>query len=391
MPTDTLPTQFAPAERAAQETLEKQANYFEDLNLLDPLLNAVPDSVVVLNPERQIVYANSIFLNALGEKNIMPLLGKRPGEALLCEHAAETPGGCGTTENCRQCGAVLAIMEAQKGQKSTQECRISVNNNGEAASLDLRVTATPFTFDNDNYTVFAATDISNEKRRSILERIFFHDITNTAGAIFGLVELLADTEDLNELSDFGFNEMLSQASTQLMDEIQAQRQLMAAERGELEVDAKPIQSRKLLDKLVAMYRNHQVGEDRNLMVSPETMELIVESDEALLGRVVGNMIKNALEASAPGETVTVGCEEIYGFARFWIHNPRYIPKKIQLQIFQRSFSTKGKGRGLGTYSMKLLSENYLQGRVSFETDPEKGTTFMGMYPVKWPKPLPAAE
>ena len=34
------------------------------------------------------------------------------------------------------------------------------------------------------------------------------------------------------------------------------------------------------------------------------------------------------------------------------------------RIFQRSFSTKAeRGRGLGTYSMKLLGEGYLHGRV----------------------------
>ncbi|MFA7348153.1 MAG: ATP-binding protein, partial [Desulfurivibrionaceae bacterium] len=52
-----------------------------------------------------------------------------------------------------------------------------------------------------------------------------------------------------------------------------------------------------------------------------------------------------------------------------------MPENVQLQIFQRSFSTKGTGRGLGTYSIKLLGERYLKGRVSFTSTPEKGTTF----------------
>ena len=60
-----------------------------------------------------------------------------------------------------------------------------------------------------------------------------------------------------------------------------------------------------------------------------------------------------------------------------------MPKRVQLQIFQRSFSTKGNGRGLGTYSMKLFTEKYLQGRVSFESTEEEGTTFMAMMPIEW--------
>jgi sensor histidine kinase regulating citrate/malate metabolism len=45
-----------------------------------------------------------------------------------------------------------------------------------------------------------------------------------------------------------------------------------------------------------------------------------------------------------------------------------IPKDVQLQLFQRSFSTKGMGRGWGTYSIRLLTERYLgAGLISFRT------------------------
>jgi sensor histidine kinase regulating citrate/malate metabolism len=56
-------------------------------------------------------------------------------------------------------------------------------------------------------------------------------------------------------------------------------------------------------------------------------------------------------------------------------------RKVQLQLFQRSFSTKGKNRGLGTYSMKLLSERYLQGSISFKVSEKEGTTFFARYPL----------
>jgi signal transduction histidine kinase len=52
-----------------------------------------------------------------------------------------------------------------------------------------------------------------------------------------------------------------------------------------------------------------------------------------------------------------------------------MPKEIQLQIFARSFSTKGQGRGLGTYSVRLLTEKYLKGKVWFKSSEKQGTTF----------------
>ena len=60
-----------------------------------------------------------------------------------------------------------------------------------------------------------------------------------------------------------------------------------------------------------------------------------------------------------------------------------MPRPVQLQVFQRSFSTKGAGRGLGTYSIKLFSERFMRGRVFFTSTPEAGTTFTAAYPVEW--------
>ena len=52
-----------------------------------------------------------------------------------------------------------------------------------------------------------------------------------------------------------------------------------------------------------------------------------------------------------------------------------MPQSTQLQVFNRSFTTKGQGRGLGTYSVRLLTERYLKGSVDFVSKPGTGTTF----------------
>jgi len=49
--------------------------------------------------------------------------------------------------------------------------------------------------------------------------------------------------------------------------------------------------------------------------------------------------------------------------------------ETQLQVFNRSFSTKGKNRGLGTYGAKLLTERYMGGKISFASHEGEGTTF----------------
>jgi sensor histidine kinase regulating citrate/malate metabolism len=99
------------------------------------------------------------------------------------------------------------------------------------------------------------------------------------------------------------------------------------------------------------------------------------TDESLLVRVLGNMVKNAFEASPPRSQVRLWCEATVGGSSFHVHNPGVIPPSVAAHIFQPRFSNKGRNRGFGTYAMRLIGENCLDGRVSFVTDAVEGTEF----------------
>src|SRR6056297_3948484 len=87
--------------------------------------DGVPINIMILNQERQAVFMNKTVLDLTGAKDKESLYGFCPGEIFGCIHSAETPGGCGTTEFCKTCGAVKAILKCQRGEKSVQECRIT--------------------------------------------------------------------------------------------------------------------------------------------------------------------------------------------------------------------------------------------------------------------------
>ena len=87
------------------------------------------------------------------------------------------------------------------------------------------------------------------------------------------------------------------------------------------------------------------------------------------------MVKNGLEATASGGTVRLSYDGANGRHCFKVWNPGKIDDDVIPRIFQRYFSTKeGRGHGLGTYSMKLLGERFLGGKVQFSTG-DDGTTF----------------
>jgi nitrogen-specific signal transduction histidine kinase len=373
-----LETEFAPAERNSLSELERQSSAFMAA-LPHYLLDALPVAISILNRRRQIIYANRPLVQATDSADRRALLGLRPGESLCCIHAFEHKGGCGTTKFCRECGAVKAIQSSLLGKQAVEECCILRRHNDRIESLDLRVWTTPIEHDMETFVILALADIGHEKRRQALEHIFFHDILNTAGTLRLAAELIpgANADSLRDLI-----EIIPTASARLIQEIETQRGLLAAENDELTVHPARLRSAAFLQQMVQTYASHPAAQGRGLRVAPDAPDIEFVSDSTLLGRVLGNMIKNALEASEPGQTVTVGCQVTGTNIQFWVHNPTLMDEKVQYQIFHRSFSTKGRGRGLGTYSMQLLSERYLQGQVSFTSSPESGTIFVGKYPLR---------
>jgi len=371
-----LKTSFAPPERTPEHILLAQINKIESHSDITSVLHAIPEFVMILNKEREIVFANKSLLKYLAAEDDFLKRGFRPGEAINCQHAFENEAGCGTSEFCKTCGAVISILNSQSGQyEDVQECRI-IQGDG-CTALDLRVKSTRLSLEGEDFTVFTVADISNEKRRQALERIFFHDILNTAGGILGYTQILREAEP-DELEIF--SESIEELSNRLIEEIQAQKQLIAAEGGQLDIRPAAFSSARMVHETIELYKNHVVAEGKSL-VPGEVTDIEIVNDRSLLGRVLGNMVKNALEADPAGSVVTVSCREKNDNIIFSVNNHSFMPSIVQLQIFNRSFSSKGKGRGLGTYSMKLLSEKYLQGKVYFESSNEKGTTFYAEYPV----------
>lgn len=368
-------TFFLSATRSEKDSIDSDFETFSGFGHVNEIVNALPYIVLVLNKNRQLVYGNSALISLIGVEGLELVLGSRPGEILNCIHSHETKGGCGTTESCRYCGAVKAIQNCmESGLKTVEECRITAVEGDKNVSYDFEITASPFQFDEESYVILSMKDISNEKRRKVLERVFFHDIINTAGGLNGFLEFLRTTNDPDEI-----HEMIRIAGNlgdKLVDEILAQRQLLSAENGELVVDLRPTYTVKILEEVIPQMEHHQVARFKNLVLDEKSIEIEILTDQVLLKRVLVNLIKNAFEASEKGQTVTVGCKgESPDQIAFWVHNENEMPRQVQMQIFQRSFSTKGSTRGIGTYSIKLFTEFYLKGKVDFTSSAEKGTTF----------------
>jgi signal transduction histidine kinase len=376
-----LTSEFADPRRALPDELSAQIAIFEDGAFVIDMLDALPTMVMILNNYRQVVFANRATLDRLdltrAEARQM-LYGLRPGEVLNCLRVRENEAGCGTTRFCRTCGAVKAILAVLNGRDSMEECRI-ITESGEA--LDLLVTGHPLEKDGQQFVQFALQDISDVKRRQVLERIFFHDILNTAGLIQSMAETLPD---LSEPDHGRLEGELLRLARRVVDEILAHQTLTHAESGELAITVRPVEAGDLLEEVREMFGLDAEARDIALLIEPDSQQAVFHSDQVLVRRVLINLVKNALEATLSGGQVRLSCTVRDSRVTLSVHNASVILPEEQLQVFQRSYSTKGPDRGIGTYGARLLTEQYLHGSVTFDSSPERGTTFYLTYPLHFP-------
>lgn len=373
-------TYHAPAERLDNEEILVQANELKLEENVGRILDALPSISLLLNIQRQIIFCNKAYFRANPKVAADTILGLRPGELLSCMHSRENPGGCGTSESCRYCGAVNAFLECQHtGEQVENEVRILTGEENLIDAMDLKVTASPMKIRSYPYILLTMVDISHEKRRQILERVFFHDLLNKTGSlscVFENIKLPPGAEKVKNIIEIATN-----MSNEIVEEINTHKSIMEAEKGELQVSPEKLLTDEVIQAVVKQMCFNSVAYEKNINVSPDTEDLLIFTDYSLLTRVLVNMMKNALEATTREGTVTIVCRKEDDSAVFSVHNSNSMEENIRLQVFQRSFSTKGSNRGLGTYSMKLLGEKYLGGKIWFESAPESGTIFYFKIPM----------
>jgi Histidine kinase-, DNA gyrase B-, and HSP90-like ATPase len=371
------PAPSSPSPRASRSEVLSQLRQARAAERVVGALEIASEPTAVLNEHRQVVFANSAFQELVGADGIEEMCGARPGEVLGCVNADQ---GCGDSPACRFCGAAQAIMETLRSAKPLQrECHIDGAAGDRTVAHDFLVRTTPFTLGGKPFVLLGLLDVSHQKRRLALERIFFHDILNTASSFKVHLELLK-----KEAGSDGAESLIRRLEAiceTLVEEIQGQKILLSAENGTLSVRRDLIESRAISAQIVAQLEGHQVAQGKSLAIAPFSESFAFVSDDSLVKRILENMLKNALEASPPGASVTLRFGKKEGKAFFEVHNVGCMEELVQRQIFRRYFSTKGQDRGLGTWSMKLLTEDYLGGSVSFRSSAEEGTTFALQLPL----------
>ncbi len=370
-----IATKFAPADRAAREEIERQLETICSHPALQGVMALTSGLLMILNGHRQILGLNTRLLDSLGFERVEELIGLRPGEAMNCVHSNEEPGGCGTTVYCRTCGAAIAIVTAlAEKEPAERKCAAEVKRDGRVVQLSFRVSAVPIRVDHYSFILLFMQDITNEEKWASMERVFLHDLSNILTSLQGAVELASAGG--GKACDQRLMEVIKDSTYRILEEVALQRLLVKGTGDKLHALKHTVSLINFLKSVRKLSVTHPMARGKSVELRLPSGDIQVFTDPCLLQRVIGNMLLNALEASEPGDEVRLGFNAEGRGVSIFVWNRQAIPGDVQLRVFQRFFSTKeGQGRGLGTYSMKLLGEEFLGGKVAFRSSTREGTTF----------------
>jgi len=227
-------------------------------------------------------------------------------------------------------------------------------------------------------------DIADEKRREVLERAFFEDLTHTASGIQGLVDVMSAYVG-SPLLDPSLLYRVKHSVLELIDEIGFTKDVFMAEAGTLVVKPENFSIHELLERVAEFVASpSSLGDMSGKSIAVSGSDSFLFTDRKILFRVLMSLVKNAVEAdyvdshSLDGISMSVSSNR--EGALFEVHNHAVIEGEHVNEIFKRSFSTKGQGCGLGTYSARLFAERYLNGRIWFSSEHGRGTSFFVQVP-----------
>ena len=346
-----------------------------------PLLKYSPTFTGLVNSARQFVVGNERLIGNFADIQLDSIAGSLPHDVFNCAVELSERTRCGETSHCATCD-LNRILSKVISSRTTYKGTATLRGNtkyGLVENFSFLIEAHSVSFEDEPMVLLFMQDVTAFEVKNFMMRLFFHDTLNSLSSMDSLLRLLEpgveqDPEN-QELLD-----LLNHSFKDVTEQVHFYRKLALEAPGSGTTVFHEFSLDREIVSLVQSIRMYIRQNELNITIELETEPVSVRSDKILVRRIILNMLKNAVEASESGSRLSVSIEKTAEYVGVSVKNPGVIPQETRERIFQRGYSTKGSGRGLGTYSMKLLSTRFLSGNVNFTTD-EEGTVFTLMLPL----------
>jgi two-component system sensor histidine kinase HydH len=203
-----------------------------------------------------------------------------------------------------------------------------------------------------------ATQRANEAERlAVLGRIaagLAHEIRNPLGSITGSIDMLRESP------------ALSDEDRRLCDIVQREARRLNDLVGDMMDLSKPRRPRPeatdiagLARDVVALASNAARGSDVAVAYVGPERETIARCDGPQMRQVVWNLVRNAIQASSAGSTVTVRVEQRERDVTLAVDDQgKGIPETVALRIFDEFFTTRTQGAGIGLAVVRRILQDH---------------------------------
>ncbi|MCH4212132.1 MAG: ATP-binding protein [Prevotella sp.] len=269
-------------------------------------------------------------------------------------------------------GLYRQIRDILPGEKS----QVSFSNEREECHLSLRASHT--LLKGCKVRLVTISDINIELDDNEMDswikliRVLTHEIMNTVTPITSLSETLFKKAD-GEMRD-GL-EVIHKTSRELIAFVENYRKFTHV--------PTPVPSlfyiKPFLERMVRLAEQQTTGKEIVIDRDAFPDDLILYADESLVGHVVTNLLKNAIQALDAGGKITIKayCNESEAVIIDISDNGPMIPEDVAQHIFVPFFTTKKEGSGIGLPVSKQIMR-LSGGTLMLKSDKNQGLTTFSM-------------
>lgn len=209
-----------------------------------------------------------------------------------------------------------------------------------------------------------------------------HELRTPLAVIQGAVELLAEQHGADSPAQNALSRI--QRAVREMSEFTAALLSLARESDATHAHAAQCDVIGLLPRVIEGQQATTPEKSVDLSMDSE-QPLRVNAPDSMVAMVIGNVVRNALQH---GSGSTVYCQ--LRDATLTVSNAGTIDENVAHRIFERNFSTRSGGHGMGLYLVRRICERY-GWRIEFANDADNTTVTLRFTPAQLSLDTPAPD
>ncbi|MEG6549396.1 HAMP domain-containing sensor histidine kinase [Desulfocurvibacter africanus] len=215
--------------------------------------------------------------------------------------------------------------------------------------------------------------------REDVDRMYRHDLKTPLVAVVGFARLLRADQNLTD-KQREMLEIIEESGYRMQAMINLSMDLYRMEVGTYVPKPSPVDLvalvKHVLNDVEMLVRQRRLNVEASVDSLPlgEAKPVVVGGNDTLFHAMLGNIVKNAVEASPEESGIGITVESNEEQVKVSVHNRGEIPQQVRGKLFKKYISHgKKEGSGLGVYNASLIARNF-GGELGYESSAQGGTT-----------------